>query len=261
MNKYLKTAVAAALKSGAFIKRSVGKIGKVTYKAGDNIVTDCDKRSEAMIVDTILKAFPDHGILAEESGLADARNNRGYRWIIDPIDGTTNFAHGFPFFCVSIGLEIDHEIAVGVVYDPMRDELFRAVKGGGAFLNKKKIIVSGVKKLSESLLSTGFSYGNERKIRNLCNFQNFLISAMAIRRAGSAALDLCYVACGRFDGYWEMELHPWDAAAGMLIVKEAGGVVTRFSGGRYTPYDRDVLATNGLLHEQMKKVISLSPHK
>jgi len=253
-NRYKRIAVEAALKSGHLIKKSVGKFGKVSYKGPDNIVTDVDKAAETMIIKKILSAFPDHSILSEEgpprSGLSE------YRWIIDPLDGTTNFAHGFPFFCVSIALEKDCRVILGVVYDPMRDELFYAEEGKGAYRNSKKICVSGTKKLPESFLATGFSYGIKGRGKNVRLFGSFLMRSLAIRRAGSAALDLCYVACGRFDGFWEMNLFPWDSAAGIVIIREAGGSVTRFNGLPFTPYDRDILATNNRIHNQMVKVLT-----
>ena len=181
-----------------------------------------------------------------------------YRWIIDPLDGTTNFSHAFPFFAVSIALEKDGILVMGIVYDPMRDELFVAEKGSGAYLNKKKITVSRTATLRESFLATGFGYGiKEDKDDNIRNFKNFLMRSMAVRRAGSAALDLCYVACGRFDGFWELDLHPWDNAAGSLIVREARGCVTRFDGSNYTHYDKEILATNTLIHHHMVKVLRL----
>lgn len=251
---YRSVAVKAALKSGRFIKSSVGKIEKISYKGRDNIVTDVDKKAEAMIIKDILAAFSDHSILSEES--APRSGSASYKWIIDPLDGTTNFAHAFPFFCVSIGLEFDGAMILGVVYDPMRDELFVAERGKGAYLNNKRIRVSKTAKLIDSFLATGFSYGLKRKDRNIANFRNLLTRTLGIRRAGSAALDLCYVACGRFDGFWEMDLHPWDSAAGMLIVNEAGGRVTRFNNSPYTPYEKDILATNRLIHSQIASFLS-----
>lgn len=250
---FIKIAVDAALDSGSLIKKSVGKVLKVSYKGRDNIVTDVDKKCESIIIKKIHSAFPDHSILSEECGAINRAAT--YKWIIDPLDGTTNFAHAFPFFCVSIGLEECGRAVLGVVYDPMRDELFFAEEGRGACLNGKKISVSKTKKLSDGFLATGFSYGFKRKDRNVANFRNFLARSLAIRRAGSAALDLCYVACGRFDGFWEMDLHPWDSAAGALIVREAGGCVTRFNGSPYSHYDKDVLATNSLIHRSMTRVL------
>lgn len=251
--KYKKLAIKAALKSGSFIKKSVGKISAISYKGRDNIVTDVDKKSEDIVIGMIRANFPDHSILSEEKGRIDTDSK--CRWIIDPLDGTTNFAHAFPFFCVSIALEISGEIILGVVYDPMRDELFFAESGKGAYLNNKRIEVSGVRKLSGAFLATGFSYGRRRG-KNVANFRKFLLKTMAIRRAGSAALDLSYVACGRFDGFWEMDLNPWDSAAGYLIVEEAKGVVTNFDGSEYSPYHKDILASNGKIHKAMVSILS-----
>ena len=250
---YKKVAIEAALKSGFFIKRSLGKIKDISYKGKHNIVTDIDRKSESIIVDNILSAFPDHSILCEESLPKDSASS--YKWVIDPLDGTTNFVHAFPFFCVSIGLEKDGKMIVGVVYDPMRDELFSAEAGKGAYLNKKRIHVSKVNKLSESFLATGFSYGIKMTDKNINNFKHFLVRTLAVRRAGSAALDMSYVACSRFDGFWEMALYPWDTAAASLIVQEAGGCVTKFDGSPYSCYDRHILATNGLIHKDMLRVL------
>ena len=249
MENYRKVAIEAALDSGLFIKRSVGKISSVSYKGRDNIVTNVDKTSEKMITKKILSRFPDHSILGEEGKPLESGSS--YRWVIDPLDGTTNFAHAFPFFCVSIALEKNGESILGVVYDPMRRELFVAERGKGATLNGKRIAVSKVNRLGGAFLATGFSYGITRKDRNIAHFKKLLVKTLAIRRAGSAALDLCYVACGRFDGYWEMSLHPWDIAAGTLIVKEAKGIVTKFDGKPCTNYDRSILATNSLIHKEM----------
>jgi len=250
-SEYTKVAIRAAYASGLLIKRSVGKISNVSYKGRGNIVTNVDKASEKLIIRMILRAFPDHSILSEESSPLNSGSR--FRWIIDPIDGTTNFAHAFPFFCVSIALEESGRTILGVVYDPMREEIFIARKGKGATLNGKKIGVSRIKKLSSSFLATGFSYGITRKDRNIVHFRNFLVRTQAIRRAGSAALDLCYVACGRFDGFWEMNLHPWDIAAAALIVEEAKGRVTKFDGKPCSHYEKNILATNGRIHSQMVK--------
>jgi len=251
---YKEVLIKAALKSGRFIKGSVGKIVRISHKGRDNIVTDVDKKAEAMIIKDIVRAFPEHSILSEEC--APKIGASPYKWIIDPIDGTTNFAHAFPFFCVSIGLEAGGKMLLGAVYDPMRKELFFAERGKGAYLNDKKISVSKTKKLGDGFLATGFSYGMTRKDRNISHFRKLLTRSLAIRRAGSAALDLSYVACGRFDGFWEMNLHPWDSAAGMLIVDEAGGRVTRFNKSPYSPYDKDILATNSRIHNQISSLLT-----
>ena len=252
-NRYKKIAIEAAIKSGLFIKNSVGKIRNIRYKGDDNIVTDVDRKAERIIMQHILSAFPDHSILSEEAGAVGGASS--YKWIIDPLDGTTNFARAFPFFCVSIALQFEKKIILGAVYDPMRQELFYADIGNGAYLNDKSIRVSKVKKLEDGFLATGFSYGN-KKCNNIDNFRNFLKRSMAIRRAGSAALDLCYVASGIFDGFWEQGLHPWDSAAGLLIVKEAGGCVTKFDGSSHICYDDKILATNGLIHKKMIRILS-----
>jgi len=251
---YRSIAIEAALNSGLFIKNSVGKIVRISYKGRDDIVTDIDKKAETLIIKKILAEFPGHSVLSEERGVIAGTSP--YKWIIDPLDGTTNFAHAFPFFCVSIALEKNGKVILGVVYDPMRDELFTAETGKGARLNRKKITVSDTARMEDSFLATGFSYGVTRKDRNIDNFKKLLVRTMAIRRAGSAALDLCYVACGRFDGFWEMDLHPWDSAAAQLIVKEAKGEVTKFDGTTYTPYDRNILATNRLLHRKMVELLA-----
>lgn len=254
-NKFKKIAIEAAFKSGKLIKSSVGKISSISYKGRDNIVTDVDKKSEDIIIKMIHSHFPGHSILSEECGAIDKRSS--YRWIIDPLDGTTNFAHAFPFFCVSIALEVNGQIVLGVVYDPMRDELFYAQSGKGAYLNSKRISVSGVSKLADSFLATGFSYGAKRKDRNLGNFKRLLMKTMAIRRAGSAELDLAYVACGRFDGFWEMDLKPWDSAAGYLLVKEAKGTITRFNGSEFSVYDNNILASNRRIHPLISKNLEI----
>jgi len=220
-----------------------------------NLTTDIDTRAEDLIVKKIRKLFPDHGLLCEESGKVASKSG-AFKWLIDPIDGTTNFSHGFPFFCVSIALLYNDESIAGAVYDPCKDELFSASKGKGAFLNRKRIRASSVKDLKRSLLVTGFPYrfGKDMK-RNLDNFKRLMLSSQAVRRVGSAALDLCYVAMGRFDAFWEIDLHPWDTAAGDIIVREAGGKITTFCGERFDPYQKEVVASNSIIHKQMLKVL------
>jgi myo-inositol-1(or 4)-monophosphatase len=214
-----------------------------------------DHCAEAAVIEILEKAFPDHGILTEES---KGREGSGsYRWILDPLDGTTNYAHGYPFFCVSLALEKDGHIIWGIIYDPLRDELFEAAVGMGAMVNGKPLTVSNTRHIQQSFLCTGFPYDmRESREDNLRYFSRFAKIAQAIRRDGSAALDLCYVAMGRFDGFWEMKLNPWDVAAGGLIVTEAGGSVTDFSGGPFTIHGQEILATNGRIHEEMLKVLS-----
>lgn len=248
-------ALSAAVRAGTFIRKSLGKVKTTAYKGEINIVTDVDRSAEGIIVRSIQRAFPDHSIFSEEMG-RDERDGE-FTWIIDPLDGTTNFVRSFPFFCVSIALEQSGEILLGVIYDPMREELFFSRKGEGAFLNRKRIRVSRISRLSEGFLSTGFAYGvRTAKNKNISNFSRFLKRSLAIRRAGSAALDLSYVACGRFDGFWEMELHPWDCAAGILLVKEAGGKVSQFNGKKFDLRCKEMLASNGLIHDQMVRVLS-----
>jgi myo-inositol-1(or 4)-monophosphatase len=230
-------------------------VRRVSYKGRINIVTDVDKKSEAIIIDTISSKFPSHSILSEES--KPIYTGSPNRWIIDPLDGTTNFTHSFPFFSVSIAFEVDREVVLGVVYDPVREELFWAERARGAYLNNKRIEVSRTGQLKHSLLATGFAYGIKDAVdNNLQHFENFLMRAQAVRRAGSAALDLCYVACGRFDAFWERDLHPWDSAAGMLIVRESKGLVTKFDGKPYSYNDKEILASNRKIHRQMMAVLN-----
>ncbi|MDO8427371.1 MAG: inositol monophosphatase family protein [Deltaproteobacteria bacterium] len=247
-------AVKIAREAGLLLKENLGKAGKVEFKGAVNIVTEADRKSEALIIEEIQSNFPDHGILSEES--AEIKAASGYKWIIDPLDGTTNYAHGFPFFCVSIGFEASGKVVLGVIYDPVLDELFVAEDGKGAALNGNPIHVSKTGSLDRSLLATGFPYDlRTSKENNLDHFSNFTLRAQAIRRAGSAALDLCYVASGRFDGYWEMRLRPWDVAAASVIVKEAGGTITDFKGSPFSIYGHECLASNGLIHDEMLGVL------
>ncbi|MBI5826191.1 MAG: inositol monophosphatase [Deltaproteobacteria bacterium] len=253
-----QTAVNAARKAGALLRENLGRAGRIEFKGVVDLVTEMDTRSESIIVEEIKKVFPDHGILAEEG--AELLSNSGRRWVIDPLDGTTNYAHGFPWFCVSIALEDNGAVVLGVVYNPMLDELFVAEAGKGAYLNGVKITVSGIDSLDKGLLATGFPYDVRSSTENnLDHFGRFAVRAQAIRRAGAAALDLSYVGCGRFDGFWEMKLRPWDVAAAWLIVREAGGVVTDFKGGPFSIHGRECLASNALIHRQMVEVLSKQP--
>ncbi len=255
-NQMLEIAIEAAVEAGRLLKINAGKVMRIERKLGQetNLVTETDKKAEELIIRKIKKRYPHHDFLAEESGSSEGDSE--FRWIIDPLDGTTNFTHGMPMFCVSIGLEVKGEMTLGVVYDPNLDELFTAEKGKGAFLNKRRMSVSKTSKLIESLIVTGFPYDirshPEAIIRH---FNNFLMEAQAVRRLGSAALDLCYVAAGRFDGYWENTLNPWDMAAGVLLLEEAGGLFTDFLGFPTTIYKKQVLATNRILHDQMIAVL------
>jgi myo-inositol-1(or 4)-monophosphatase len=252
----LEIAIEAAREAGALLKLHSGKARSIERKGGEetNLVTEIDRRSEKIIIDRIRRKYPQHDFLAEESGGRDRRSD--YCWIIDPLDGTTNFTHGLPIFCVSIGLEHKGEIVGGVVYDPNHDELFTAEKGKGASLNRKRMHVSSTTRLIESLLVTGFPYTlRDEPDEIIHHFNNFLLEAQALRRLGSAALDLAYVAAGRFDGFWESSLHPWDMAAGVLLVQEAGGKFTDFDGNPSSVYKKALLTSNGLIHEQMIQVL------
>jgi myo-inositol-1(or 4)-monophosphatase len=220
-----------------------------------NLVTDIDRRSEEAVIGFLEAEFPDHGILAEECQEVAGRSD--YRWILDPLDGTTNYAHGYPCFSISLALEHHAEIVWGAVYDPLREEMFIAELQGGAFLNEKPIRVSSTEALGRALLGTGFPYDiHESADNNIRNFANFANVVQAIRRDGSAALDLCSVACGRFDGYWEMKLSPWDIAAGGLMVTEAGGTVTAFNGAPLDITTGEILASNTLIHNEMMEVLA-----
>jgi len=256
--KFKKIAINAALRAGSYIKKNIGKVTDVSYKSDINVVTNVDKRSEEIIINILRGHFPSHGFIAEEKNNDNSDTvSSAYKWVIDPLDGTTNFLHGYPVFCVSIALEYRNNIMIGVVYDPMRDELFYAERRKGAFLNKKRIRVSRINKLKESLLSTGFAYNvNFAKNNNIDNFVNFIKTSQAVRRGGSAALDLCYVACGRLEGFWELFLHPWDTAAGRLIAEEAGGRVSKFDGSGYSIYDKEILVSNSKIHSQMIQILN-----
>ncbi|HEY0564898.1 MAG TPA: inositol monophosphatase family protein, partial [Terriglobales bacterium] len=231
--------------------------GVVTeYKGvGDvDLVTAADRASEKLIVEWVKQEWPEHDIMGEE-GTRTAHGS-DWKWYIDPLDGTTNFAHGFPVFCVSIGVEHKGELVAGVLYDPTRNELFQAEKGAGAFLNGKPMRVSKIPKLAQSLIATGFPSKKRHKNPNIYFYQHITLKSHGVRRAGSAALDLAYVACGRYDGYWEFNLNPWDTSAGALLVREAGGQVTRFDGSPFQVKSDEVLASNGPLHEELKQVFA-----
>jgi myo-inositol-1(or 4)-monophosphatase len=258
--EFLAVAIPAAQAAGAAV-RAVSDAGvqdlRFKGEGKRDLVTEADKRSEQIIVDAITQRFPDHRILAEEG--TSTGGSGEYRWIIDPLDGTTNFAHRYPLYCVSIAVERGGETRAGVVYAPYMDELFVAVRGEGATLNGVPIRVSAVDELIGGLLCTGFPYrldGPEGN--NLMNWGNFVLRTQATRRDGAAALDLCYVAAGRFDGFWELNLQPWDIAAGALIVQEAGGTISDAYGRPFTVEGHDVVASNGLLHEKMLDVLAMS---
>jgi myo-inositol-1(or 4)-monophosphatase len=252
-------AIQLARRAGKILYDHYGKVKTIRHKATRlSLVTEVDIQSERFIVREIERRYPHHDILGEE--LSNTQKNSYYRWIIDPLDGTTNYAHSYPVFCVSIGLEIEKIPRVGVVYDPMRQELFWAQRGKGAFCNNRRIHVSKTPKLQTSLLATGFAYDvGENPDNNIDHFENFLKRSHGVRRDGSAALDLCYVAIGRCDGFWELNLKPWDVAAGGLIVQEAGGKVTNFEGRNDWTSGEKIIASNGKIHKEMMEVLKLSP--
>lgn len=239
--------------AGKVLKTSIHLKKKVEKKSELSIVTQIDKKCEKIIIGHILKVFPDHALLTEES---DPIGKSGSRWIIDPLDGTTNFAHSFPVACVSIAYEENGVLEMGGVYDPFRGELFLGFKGGGATLNGKKIKPSSTPLLNDSLVCTGFPYDRrEHPEEYLKVFKSLLLKTADLRRTGSAALDICYVACGRFDGYWEFNLQPWDKAAAMVILKEAGGKMTDFSGTPLNLQHIQNVASNGKIHSQMLETV------
>jgi myo-inositol-1(or 4)-monophosphatase len=255
---FLPAMSAIAREAGALILKYFHEKLKIEYKGDADLVTAADRASEVLIRERIAQQFPSHDVLGEEQGL----NDRGgeYRWYVDPLDGTTNFAHGYPVFCVSMALEHrspgsadSGKRVAAVVYDPTRDELFSAEPGGGAHLNGTPIHVSKIAQLKECLLATGFPSHKRHKNPNIHFYHEITLRTHGVRRAGSAALDLCNVASGRFDGFWEFNLNPWDTAAGVLIVEEAGGTVTRFDGSPFLLDSRETLASNGLVHEVLRK--------
>jgi myo-inositol-1(or 4)-monophosphatase len=254
MERYLEVAEEAAQKAGRILRENIDKSSKISFKGSIDLVTNFDNQSQKTIFKHLSSCFPGHDFLAEE-GLSKEKGS-GFRWIIDPLDGTTNYAHNFPVFCVSIALERKGEIVLGLVYDPMREEMFSAKKGEGAFLNGKEIKVSSVDDLDKSLIATGFPYDiRVSEVNNIVHFNNFLTRVQGIRRCGSAAMDLCYVACGRFEGFWELKLKPWDMASGALISQEAGGRISDFKNREFSIFNSEILATNGLIHQQMVDVL------
>lgn len=256
------TAVEAALSAGRLQREYFRNAPLIEKKGRIDLVTAADLAVERAFRDLISGRFPDHGVLGEEAAAGEQPVDSRYRWIIDPVDGTTNFAHGLAFFCVSIALEIDGRIEIGVVFDPIADELFTAERGLGARLNGVPLHVSRSTEIVDAVLCTGFPYTiREERRRQLHVFAAFLEEARAVRRLGSAALDLCYVACGRLDGYWEEKIQPWDIAAGSLIVQEAGGAVSGLEGEPFDAFAGHLLATNGRLHEPMLAVVRDARHK
>jgi myo-inositol-1(or 4)-monophosphatase len=254
LNHLKDVAVAAAFQAGTLIRSKLGRVTKVEHKGAIDLVTEVDRKAEAVIVDVLRNQFDDHAILAEERGQEQGRPDR--LWIVDPLDGTTNFAHGLKSCCVSIAFAADGDTKVGVILDPFANELFVALKDRGAWLNGRPAKVSDTGTMADSLLVTGFPY-NIRDImaRVLPQFSRCLEASQGVRRLGSAALDLCYVAVGRFEGFWEQNLKPWDTAAGALMVTEAGGWVTDFNNREFRPDDKTVLASNGRIHAPMLKLL------
>ena len=263
MAQLVSTAEAITREAGALLREFYHRGVRTEYKGDVDLVTEADRASEKLIGDRLRAAFPTHGIYGEEgtrSGL-DAE----FRWYVDPLDGTTNFAHGFPAFCVVLGCERRHaglkpdedgEMVTGVIYDPLRDEMFSSARGAGATLNGEPIHVSKAKCLQESLIATGFPSHKRHRSPNVHFYQEFTLRSHGVRRAGSAALDMAYVACGRLEAFWEFHLNPWDTSAGFLLVEEAGGTVTHFDGGKFTLDSREVLATNGLIAAEMQHLFA-----
>lgn len=253
----LNFAIETAREAGGLLLEKFGKKLNVSMKGDINLVTEADLASEKLIIERIRSYHPQHSILAEESGEAVIIGGANkWKWIIDPLDGTTNFAHGYPCFCVTLALEHDGEIVIGVTYDPTRNELFAAEKGQGASLNNKPIHVSAARDLSESLIVTGFPYDFKQREDFARHLTDFLLQSRGVRRDGSAAIDMAYVACGRFDGFWEEGLNPWDVAAGVLLIEEAGGRVTYYDDTPFSIYAPPICASNGLIHEQMLTVLA-----
>jgi myo-inositol-1(or 4)-monophosphatase len=258
-DSFLPVMTAIAREAGALLLQYFHEGLKIEYKGDADLVTAADRASETLIRERITKQFPSHDVLGEEQGLNDLGSD--YRWYVDPLDGTTNFAHGYPVFCVSLALEhqaLEARLSgqrgrriAGVVYDPTRDELFTAEQGRGAQLNGKPIHVSKAAQLKECLVATGFPSHKRHKNPNIYFYHQITLRTHGVRRAGSAALDLCNVASGRFDGFWEFNLNPWDTAAGALIVEEAGGKISRFDGSPFELNSRETLASNGLVHEAL----------
>jgi myo-inositol-1(or 4)-monophosphatase len=254
LETYLQTALKAAAAAAKIqLEHLGGDLGIESKSSDSDLVTIVDKACEETIRKIILAAHPDHSILGEEGGNVGTGR---YQWIVDPLDGTVNYAHGFPFFCVSIALEIDGVRAVGVIHDPNRHEVFTGVRGGGAFLNGKPIKVSSIGQLNgRAMLATGFPYDTQAALSSVEIFRKFLALGLPVRRPGAAALDLAYIACGRIDGFFEYKLNAWDCAAGILMIEEAGGRVSGFDGAPYQYEQKKIVASNGLIHDAMLEII------
>jgi myo-inositol-1(or 4)-monophosphatase len=258
LDKVAETGRQAALAAGAVLRQNYSKPHQITMKGAIDPVTESDLESQEMIIALIRQRFPEHGILAEEDvgQPPPAVRESPYRWIIDPLDGTVNFAHGYPAFCVSIACEAAGGLQYGVIYDPLRDELFEARKGQGAWLSGRPIRVSRTDRLERALVATGFPYDiRERLPETLGRMSRILGVVQGLRRGGSAALDMCYVACGRFEGFYEENLKPWDTAAGLLLIEEAGGRISTFEGGTYDISAANILASNGVLHANLLALV------
>ena len=254
----LNFAIETAREAGQILLEKFGRKINISKKGNINLVTEADFASEKLIIEKIRSHYPKHTILAEESGenLAIVEGENVWKWIIDPLDGTTNYAHGYPCFCVTLAVEHKGEIIIGVTFDPTRDELFAAEKGNGATLNGRLIRVSETESLSEALLVTGFPYNFADRMDFALHFTEFILKSRGLRRDGSAAIDMAYVACGRFDGFWEEGLNPWDVAAGVLLIEEAGGRVSYYDDSTFSIYAPPICASNGLIHAEMLKVLS-----
>ncbi len=251
----LNFAIQTARDAGQLLLEKFGRKINISMKGDINLVTEADLASEALIIEKIKSYYPKHSILAEESGNAVTIGDSTWKWIIDPLDGTTNFAHGYPCFCVTLALEHEGKIVVGVTFDPTRNELFAAERGHGATLNNKPIRVSETEKIGDALIVTGFPYDFKQKENFARHLTDFLLNSRGVRRDGSAAIDMAYVACGRFDGFWEEGLNAWDVAAGILLIEEAGGEVSDYNGSPFSVYQPPICASNGLIHNEMLQIL------
>jgi myo-inositol-1(or 4)-monophosphatase len=252
--KEMETACYAALEAGRIIKGFYGNLEEIRKKGERDLVTEADLMSEKSVIAAITKDFPDDMIIAEEGGEQGRKSDR--KWIIDPLDGTTNFAHSFPFFAVSIGFMVNDKVVAGVVYNPVMDEFFEAEKGKGAFLNKKPIKVSSTGNLKDALVATGFPYDIDKKSDVIIGrLKRIIVEVQGLRRPGAASIDLCYVANGRLDGFWEQDLKPWDTAAGSIILTEAGGEITDYQGNMYHPQVNTIIATNRHIHNGLLELL------
>ena len=255
LKRHLEVAIEVAQEAGKILREEAERPPTISHKAEYDLVTQADRRSEALIVSRLQKYFPDHAIAAEEGTGKDVTKDAAeYRWHVDPLDGTTNFAHGYPCFCVSMALARNQELLLGVIYNPIYNELFYAARGEGAFFNEKRMRCSKVDAIKNSLLCTGFPNHDRHANPNIHFYWDFTLLSHGVRRDGSAALDLAYVALGRFDSFWEFGLNPWDTAAGVVLVEEAGGKVTDLQGRPYTLGGPSILASNGLIHTEMVNV-------